>query len=174
VREDAGPVTPAAHRPRRFAVSTLAAPLLSVLAAELRSAPACVITCRQGRSDLPNPRPILQISKICVRGDAGSDSVCRSADLQVGILRLCRAEARRYLMGEFNGGCTPADGCREQQLLAVILQEGNAPVQRRRGVLPTATGRSSSSYVPEAKPMRNDDQKMMPIRRQTMCPDDQL
>ena len=42
MREDAGPVTPATDRPRRFAVSTLAAPLLSVLAAELRSAPACV------------------------------------------------------------------------------------------------------------------------------------
>jgi len=30
-----------------------------------------------------------------------------------------------YLMGEFNGGCTAADGCREQPPLAVILQEGN-------------------------------------------------
>jgi hypothetical protein len=30
-----------------------------------------------------------------------------------------------YLMGEFNGGCTAADGCREQSLLAVILQEIN-------------------------------------------------
>jgi hypothetical protein len=29
-----------------------------------------------------------------------------------------------YLMGEFSGGCTAADGCREQPLLAVILQEG--------------------------------------------------
>ena len=29
-------------------------------------------------------------------------------------------------MGEFNGGCTAADGCREQPLVAVILQEGNA------------------------------------------------
>ena len=27
-------------------------------------------------------------------------------------------------MGEFSGGCTAADGCREQPLLAVILQEG--------------------------------------------------
>ena len=30
-----------------------------------------------------------------------------------------------YLMGEFNGGCTAADGCREQPLLAAILQEAN-------------------------------------------------
>jgi len=26
--------------------------------------------------------------------------------------------------GEFNGGCTAANGCREQSLLAVILREG--------------------------------------------------
>jgi hypothetical protein len=36
-----------------------------------------------------------------------------------------------YLMGEFNGGCTAAEGCREEPLLAVILQEGNArPLSR--------------------------------------------
>ena len=34
-----------------------------------------------------------------------------------------------YLMGEFNGGCTTADGCREQPLLAAILQEANARAQ---------------------------------------------
>jgi hypothetical protein len=32
-----------------------------------------------------------------------------------------------YLMGKFNGGRTAADGCRDQPLLAVILQEGNDP-----------------------------------------------
>jgi len=36
-------------------------------------------------------------------------------------------------MGEFNGGCTAADGCREQPLLAVILQEGNV-LRERRGL----------------------------------------
>ena len=30
-----------------------------------------------------------------------------------------------YLMGEFNGGCTAADGRRERPLLAAILQEAN-------------------------------------------------
>lgn len=28
-----------------------------------------------------------------------------------------------YLIGEFNGGCTASDGCREQPLLAATLQE---------------------------------------------------
>lgn len=37
-----------------------------------------------------------------------------------------------YLMGEFNGGCTAADGCREQPLIAVILQEGNGYRAQRR------------------------------------------
>jgi hypothetical protein len=36
-----------------------------------------------------------------------------------------------YLMGEFNGGCSAADGCWEQPLLAVILQEGNVGITRR-------------------------------------------
>jgi hypothetical protein len=44
------------------------------------------------RAHLPNPRPSLQISKTCFGGDLD------------------------YLMGEFNGGCTAADGCREQAL----------------------------------------------------------
>ena len=30
-----------------------------------------------------------------------------------------------YLVGEFNGSCTTADGCRDQPPLAAILQEGN-------------------------------------------------
>ena len=34
-----------------------------------------------------------------------------------------------YLMDEFNGGCTAADGCRERPLLAAILQEANAQDQ---------------------------------------------
>ncbi len=33
------------------------------------------------------------------------------------------------LRGEFNSGCTTADGRREQPLLAVILQEANAQAQ---------------------------------------------
>jgi hypothetical protein len=36
------------------------------------------------------------------------------------------------LMGQFNGGCTAADGCREHPLSAAILQEGNVSAQRRR------------------------------------------
>jgi len=35
------------------------------------------------------------------------------------------------MIGEFNGGCT-ADGCREQPLLAVIVQELTAGVSRAR------------------------------------------
>jgi hypothetical protein len=42
------------------------------------------------------------------------------------------------LMGEFNGDCTAADGCREQPLLAVILQEGNGLALRRGPVLAVA------------------------------------
>ena len=34
-----------------------------------------------------------------------------------------------YLMREFNGGCTTADGCRLQPLLAAILAEANARLQ---------------------------------------------
>ena len=35
-----------------------------------------------------------------------------------------------YLMDEFNGGCTTADGRWEQPLLAAVLQEANArPLQ---------------------------------------------
>ena len=37
-----------------------------------------------------------------------------------------------YLMGEFNGGCTAADGCRERLLLAAILQEANDLGAQRR------------------------------------------
>jgi len=43
------------------------------------------------------------------------------------------------LMCEFNGGYA-ADGCREQPLLAVILQEGNDPVQRRCAAPSVGTG----------------------------------
>ena len=37
-----------------------------------------------------------------------------------------------YLMGEFNGGCTTADGRREEPLLAAILQEANGRRHPRR------------------------------------------
>ena len=40
-----------------------------------------------------------------------------------------------YLMGEFNGGCTTADGCRERPLLAAILQEANGSELSGAGVL---------------------------------------
>ena len=47
------------------------------------------------------------------------------------------------LMGEFNGGRTAADGCREQQLLVVILQEANAPLHPRRAPIETIARLSS-------------------------------
>ena len=35
------------------------------------------------------------------------------------------------MLGEFNGGCTAADGFREQPLLAAILQEANVANEPR-------------------------------------------
>jgi hypothetical protein len=43
-----------------------------------------------------------------------------------------RRETPRYLLVTALNRCTAADGCREQPLLALILQEGNAQHQRRR------------------------------------------
>ena len=52
-----------------------------------------------------------------------------------------------YLMGEFNGGCTTADGCREQPLLAAILQEANAPDNPRRRSTNALTTTDSGAAV---------------------------
>jgi hypothetical protein len=60
---------------------------------------------------VPNPRPILQISRICL---GGALLVTRHSSLVTALNR-----------------CTAADGCREQPLLAVILHDRNGIAMSR-------------------------------------------
>jgi len=55
-----------------------------------------------------------------------------------------------YLLGEFNGGCTTADGRREQSLMAAVLQEANAPAQGRG---PNRNPSCSSKIARERTPL---------------------